>query len=202
MHITLLPNEAPLVLSGPSLAQMTDDEFFDFCQQHPDLRIERTAQHTILIMSPTGSLSSQHNAEINFQLSLWNREGRLGRVFDSNGGFRLPDGSIRAPDAAWLANARWETLTLEQQKKFAPLCPEFVLELASETDSVVDLQAKMLDWLRNGAQLAWLIIPETETAYIYRPSQPEPELVKGFENELSGEAVLPGFLLRLAELRD
>ncbi|TGE24499.1 Uma2 family endonuclease [Hymenobacter aquaticus] len=201
MHITLLPNEAPLTLSGPSLAQMTDDEFFDFCRQHPDLHIERTPQLTIVIMSPTGSLSSQRNAEINFQLSLWNRQQRLGRVFDSNGGFRLPDGSMRAPDAAWLTNARWDALTLEQQKKFAPLCPEFVLELASETDSIADLQAKMRDWLRNGAQLAWLVVPDTETAYIYRPGQPEPEVVQGFDNELSGETVLPGFQLRLAELR-
>ncbi|MBC6608016.1 Uma2 family endonuclease [Hymenobacter sp. BT188] len=189
-----------ILLGGSYLERMSDDEFFDFCQQHPDLRIERTANHEIIIMSPTGSLSSQRNAEINFQLSLWNRERRLGRVFDSNGGFRLPDGSMRAPDAAWLANARWNALTLEQQKKFAPLCPEFVLELASETDSVTDLQAKMLDWLSNGAQLAWLIVPETETAYIYRPGQPEPEVVQGFDNELSGEAVLPGFRLRLAEL--
>ena len=180
---------------------MTDDEFFDFCQHHPDLRIERTNLHEIRIMSPTGSLSSQRNAEITFQLSLWNREYRLGRVFDSNGGFRLPDGSMRAPDAAWLANTRWDALTLEQQKKFAPVCPEFVLELASETDNTTDLQVKMLDWLRNGAQLAWLIVPETETAYLYRAGQPEPEVVQGFDNELSGEAVLPGFRLRLAELR-
>ncbi len=86
-----------ILLGGSYLERMTDDEFFDFCQQHPQLRIERTANHEIIIMSPTGSLSSQRNAEINFQLSLWNREYRLGRVFDSNGGFRLPDGSMRAP---------------------------------------------------------------------------------------------------------
>ncbi|MBB4602102.1 Uma2 family endonuclease [Hymenobacter luteus] len=104
-----------------------------------------------------------------------------------------------SPDASWVSAAKWNALTPEQQDKFAPVCPEFVLELKSATDSLKTLQAKMLDWLRNGAQLAWLLVPETETAYLYRPGQPE--TVQGFDNELSGETVLPGFRLRLAELR-
>lgn len=196
-----LPDKAPVLLSGPNLVAMTDEEFFEFCRQNPDLRIERTAHYEILLMPPTGSISSQRNADITFQLSHWNRQYRLGRVFDSNGGFRLPDGSMKAPDAAWLSNGRWDALTLTQQKQFAPVCPEFILELAFETDSIAGLQIKMLDWLRNGAQLAWLIDPETEIAYIYRAGQPEPEVVRGFDQELSGETVLPEFRLRLAELR-
>ncbi|UOQ77122.1 Uma2 family endonuclease [Hymenobacter sp. 5516J-16] len=191
-----------ILLGGSYLGRMTDDEFFDFCQQHPDLRIERTANHEILLMSPTGSRSGKRNFRLNFQLGKWwEQHQQLGEAFDSNTGFTLPDGSVLSPDASWVSAAKWNALTLEQQDKFAPVCPEFVVELKSSSDSTKTLQAKMLDWLRNGAQLAWLIVPETETAYLYRPGQPEPEVVQGFEKELSGEAVLPGFRLRLAELR-
>ncbi|TLM97192.1 Uma2 family endonuclease [Hymenobacter jeollabukensis] len=181
---------------------MTDDEFFDFCQQHPELRIERTANHEILLMSPTGSRSGKRNARLIFQLGKWcEQHPALGEYFDSNTGFRLPDSSILSPDASWVSAAKWNALTPEQQDKFAPLCPELVVELKSNTDSLKALQAKMHDWLRNGAQLAWLLDPETETAYLYRPGQPEPETVQGFDNELSGETVLRGFRLRLSELR-
>ncbi|SHJ50180.1 Endonuclease, Uma2 family (restriction endonuclease fold) [Hymenobacter daecheongensis DSM 21074] len=201
MHLEL-PDLTPLRLSGPHLAEMTDDEFFSFCQQHADLRIERTATHEILIMSPTGSRSGKRNARLNGQLYLWfSTHSHLGEVFDSNTGFTLPDGSVLSPDASWVSAAKWNALTAEQQDKFAPVCPEFVVELKSASDSTKTLQAKMLDWLRNGAQLAWLLVPETETAYLYRPGQPEPETVQGFDNELSGETVLPGLRLRLAELR-
>lgn len=191
-----------ILLGGSYLGRMTDDEFFDFCQQHPDLRIERTAQHEILLMSPTGSRSGKRNARLTFQLGKWcEQHPQLGEYFDSNTGFTLPDTSILSPDASWVSAAKWNALTPEQQDKFAPVCPEFVVELKSKTDSLKDLQAKMHDWLRNGARLAWLLDPDTETAYIYRPGQPEPETVQGFDHELSGEAVLPGFRLRLSELR-
>ncbi|MBO3269591.1 Uma2 family endonuclease [Hymenobacter defluvii] len=195
-------SEHSLVLRGPYLEKMTDAEFFDFCQQHPELRIERTANHEIVLMSPTGSRSGKRNARLNGQLYNWFIDHtELGEVFDSNTGFTLPDGSVLSPDASWVSAAKWNALTTEQQDKFAPVCPEFVVELKSATDSTKTLQAKMLDWLRNGAQLAWLLVPETETAYLYRPGQPEPEVVQGFDQELSGEAVLPGFRLRLTELR-
>lgn len=191
-----------ILLGGSYLGRMTDDEFFDFCQQHPDLRIERTAHHEILLMSPTGSRSGKRNARLTFQLGKWcEQHPELGEYFDSNTGFTLPDSSVLSPDASWVSAAKWNALTPEQQDKFAPVCPEFVVELKSATDSLKTLQAKMLDWLRNGAQLAWLLNPETETAYLYRLGQPEPETVQGFDNELSGETVLPGFRLRLAELR-
>ncbi|UPL50811.1 Uma2 family endonuclease [Hymenobacter sublimis] len=194
--------EDVITLRSPVLANMSDDEFFDFCQLNSDLRIERTANHEILLMSPTGSRSGKRNARLTGQLYSWYAQhSQQGEVFDSNTGFTLPDGSVLSPDASWVSAAKWNALTTEQQDKFAPVCPEFVVELKSSSDSTKTLQAKMLDWLRNGAQLAWLIVPETETAYLYRPGQPEPELVQGFEKEISGEAVLPGFRLRLAELR-
>ena len=197
-----LPDKTPLLLSGPLLTTMSDDEFFGFCQQNANLRIERTATHEILIMSPTGSRSGKRNFRINLQLGKWwEQNQQLGEAFDSSTGFTLPDGSIKSPDASWIAAEKWNSLTLEQQSRFAPVCPDFIVELASDSDDVQELQKKMLDWLRNGARLAWLIAPKTETAYLYRAGQPEPEVVQGFDQELSGEDVLPGFRLRLAELR-
>lgn len=194
-------DNGPIILGGPYLERMTDDEFFTFCQQHPELRVERTAHHEIVLMSPTGSRSGKRNARLNLQLGKWwEQQSHLGEIFDSNTGFTLPDGSVLSPDASWVSAAKWNALTQEQQDKFAPVCPEFVVELQSASDSTKVLQAKMLDWLRNGAQLAWLLVPESETAYLYRPGQPEPEVVQGFDKELSGETVLPGFRLRLAEL--
>ncbi|HEX8349313.1 MAG TPA: Uma2 family endonuclease [Hymenobacter sp.] len=191
----------PLQLSGPHLARMSDDEFFAFCQQHPDLRIERTTTHEIIIMSPTGSRSGHRNFSLLVELGIWHKANPLGEAFDSSTGFTLPDGSVKSPDAAWIAAEKWNSLTPEQQNRYAPLCPDFIVELASDSDDVKELQKKMLDWQRNGACLAWLIVPRTETAYIYRAGQPEPEVVQGFDQELSGEDVLPGFRLRLAELR-
>lgn len=197
-----VPDKAPLLLSGPLLVTMSDDEFYDFCQQNADLRIERTANHEILIMSPTGSRSGKRNARLTFQLGKWCEQHEdLGEYFDSSTGFILPDGSVKSPDACWVAAERWNSLTSEQQSRYAPLCPNFIVELASDSDEVPSLQQKMLDWQRNGARLAWLIAPKTETTYIYRAGQSEPEVVQGFEQELSGENVLPGFRLRLAELR-
>lgn len=194
--------EDVITLRSPLLANMSDDEFFDFCQLNADLRIERTATHEILLMSPTGSRSGKRNARLTGQLYSWfAQHEQLGEVFDSNTGFTLPDGSVLSPDASWVSAAKWNALTPAQQDKFAPVCPEFVVELKSATDSLKTLQAKMLDYLRNGVQLAWLLNPETETAYLYRPGHPEPETVQGFDNELPGEPVLPGFRLRLSELR-
>jgi len=200
----MLPSfsEHSLVLRGPYLEKMTDDEFFDFCQQNADLRIERTANHEILVMSPTGSRSGKRNFRINLQLGKWwEQNQQLGEAFDSSTGFTLPDGSVKSPDACWVAAEKWNSLTLEQQSRYAPLCPDFIVELASDSDEVSILQEKMLHWQRNGARLAWLIAPKTETAYIYRAGHSEPEVVQGFDQELSGEDVLPGFRLRLAELR-
>ena len=197
-----LPDKAPVLLSGPNLITMTDEEFFDFCQQNADLRIERTASHEIVIMSPTGSRSGKRNARLNGQLYLWwSQHPSLGDTFDSSAGFTLPDGAVLSPDASWVSAAKWNALTTEQQEVFAPVCPEFIIELKSAKDSLKALQRKMQQWLRNGVQLAWLLVPKKETVYIYRAGQPEPEVVRGFDQELLGEKVLPEFRLRLEELR-
>lgn len=189
------------VLRGRHIHKMTDEEFYRFCLDNPDLRIERNEQQEIIIMSPTGSLSGHLNAEILRQLANWSVKNGLGKVFDSSTGFKLPDGSSRSPDASWVSNQAWKKLTKEEKRKFAPVCPEFVIELKSDTDDLADLKKKMRMWLHNGCQLAWLIDPDSQQSYLYRPSR-EPEAVVGFDQNLSGETVLPGFILDLSLLTE
>lgn len=189
------------VLHFSETTRMTDEEFFLFCQDNPELKIERTKQGNIILMALTGGETSTQNSEVNAEFVLWNRQTRFGKVFDSSGGFRLSDTSILSPDVAIVAQARWEALSLEQRKKFPPICPDFVLELKSPSDRLRDAQAKLQDWLDNGCRLAWLLDSETQIAYVYRPGQPVEEK-RGFAGQLlSGEAVLPGFTLALDLLR-
>ena len=194
--------DEPLVLSDPYLGRMTDDEFFNFCQQHPKWRIERNAQHDILIMAPTFTLTGKRNARLTGQLyAWWEQHQELGEIFDSNTGYILPNGAMRSPDASWVSAAQWNALTEEQQEKFAPVCPPFVVELKSKSDSLKTLLAKMEEYRRNGAELGWLLVPNTETAYIFRGGQDGYETVTGFDRELSGEEVLSGFVLDLRKLK-
>ncbi|RYY19114.1 MAG: Uma2 family endonuclease [Cytophagaceae bacterium] len=188
------------VLHGAILARLSDDEFFELCQANPTLNFERNAQQEIIIMPPAGSESSESCSEANYQLVHWNRQARLGHVYESSAGFRMPDSSVRSPDASWLSQAKWEQLTPEQRRKFPPVCPEFMLEVKSPSDSIVDLKAKMADYLINGVQLGFLLDVEAETAYVYRPGQ-DAETVQGYDQALSGEPVLPGFQLDLRPLR-
>ncbi|MEM9833729.1 MAG: Uma2 family endonuclease [Bacteroidota bacterium] len=188
-----------LVLRGRQMYQMTDEEFYRFCQDNRDLRIERNEHQEIIIMSPTGSLSGYLNNIISSQLYLWNQTAKLGKTFDSSTGFKLPDGSNRSPDAAWVSNKAWDQLSETEKRKFAPLCPEFVIELKSDTDDIEDLKKKMQMWLTNGCRLAWLIDPDEEKAYVYRPDRAV-ELAEGFDRTLSGEDVLPDFSLDLSLL--
>ncbi|MEK6480582.1 Uma2 family endonuclease [Catalinimonas sp. 4WD22] len=189
------------VLRGKVIHQMSDDEFFQFCVDNPELRIERNEQQEIIIMSPTGTISGFNSSECFGQLYLWNKQSKLGKTFDSSTGFLLPDGSVRSPDAAWVSNQQWSQLTAEQKKKFAPLCPEFVIEVKSDSDNLGDLQKKMQMWISNGCQLAFLIDPEVKQSFVYDKDGTVQQL-KGFDKQLSGNAVLPDFLLELTELED
>ena len=182
------------------LEQLTDDEFFHFCQQNRDLRIERTCKGEVIIMSPTGTRTGLRNSEINFQLQSWNKQRQAGYVFDSSTGFKLPNGSERSPDASWVSREKWEALSSEEQEKFAPLCPEFVIELKSPSDLLPTLRDKMEVWMSNGCRLGWLIYPELETVFIYRADGSRDEL-HDFGRRVSGEDVLPGFELDLSALR-
>ena len=173
----------------------TSDEFFDLCQANPTLQMERTAAGEVVIMSPVGSKTSARNASITAQLWTWNDEAQLGITFDSSGGFHLPNGADRSPDAAWIPKERWDTLTAQQQQKFAPICPDFLIELRSSSDHIQDLRNKMQEYLDNGTRLGWLIDPETRTIEIYEPGE-EVEVLYNPEH-VAGDPVLPGFILTM-----
>ncbi|MEH2444877.1 MAG: Uma2 family endonuclease [Nostoc sp.] len=177
---------------------LTDDQFFQMCQKNRDYRFERTASGELLIMPPTGSDTGRRNVKITSQLDIWNSETNLGEVFDSSTGFTLPNGAERSPDASWVKVERWNALTPEQQEKFAPICPDFVVELRSRTDSLKELQEKMQEYIENGAQLGWLIDRKNKRVEIYRLGKD----VEILDNpaSLSGENVLPGFVLDLQQI--
>lgn len=182
---------------------LSDKEFEQFCFDNKELRIERDAEQNILIMSPTHSLSGSYNSVLNYQVFRWNIEtGLNGVVFDSSSGFTIPDGSMRSPDVSWVSNEKWSGLSDEQQRSFAPVCPEFVIELKSESDTIQSLKNKMVDvWLKNGVQLGILIAPEPEEVHIYRIKE-APEVVSGFENPISCDSILKDFELDLSFLKN
>jgi Uma2 family endonuclease len=177
---------------------LTDEQFFQLCQHHREYRFERTATGALIIMPPTGGETSRRNSDIIVQLGMWNRQTQRGIVFDSSGGFRLLNGADRSPDAAWVAKDRWNALTPDQRQTFPPLCPDFVVELRSPSDDLNTLQAKMQEYIENGAQLGWLIDPQTRQVKVYRPNQ-EPVCLNA-PPILSGEPILPGFQLDLTDI--
>jgi Uma2 family endonuclease len=198
MVIALPANLPPVKL--PRQLRVTDEQFLQFIKANPDLRLERSATGELIVMSPTGSESSNYNFEMGVDFGTWNRQVGIGKAFDSSTGFRLPNGATRSPDIAWVTSDRWNALTPEQRKGFAPICPDFVIELLSETDDLEELQAKMQEYIENGCRLAWLINPRNRTTEIYRPGQPMAS--QSFAAPLFGEDVLPGFILNLQTIFD
>ncbi len=190
------------VVSLPSTLELklhlTDEQFWQLCQDNDDLQFERTAAGELIIMSPTGSETGKRNADLNFQLYAWNRQYKLGIVFDSSSGFKLPNGAQRSPDAAWIKLDRWNALTSKEKERFAPLCPDFVVELMSSSDSLRKTRTKMEEYQENGAQLGWLINRKQQQVEIYRPDQ-NPEILTHPET-VSGEDILPGFVLDLSTI--
>ena len=180
------------------VVELTDDQFYELCQANRDLRLERTATGEIIIMPPAGGETGHRNIEISFQLEAWSRQNDLGIAFDSSTGFKLPNGAERSPDASWIKCARWNSLNSEQKRKFPPLCPDFVIELRSETDSIKTLKLKMQEYIDNGAKLGWLIDPKTKKVEIYRQGK-QVEILQN-PATLSGEEVLPGFVLNLSSV--
>ncbi|MDJ0582895.1 Uma2 family endonuclease [Crocosphaera sp.] len=188
-----IPNEIALTV--------TPKQFAALAAANRDLRLERTKIGHLIVNPPTGSESGKRNAKIATQLGVWGEANeQLGEYFDSSTGFELPNGANRSPDASWIRKERWDALTPEQRKGFAPLCPDFVLELRSETDSLNDLREKMQEYMENGARLGWLIDPHNKRVEIYRIGQ----AVEVLENPrtLSGETVLPRFTLTLKRIWD
>ena len=190
--------QGPLVMHIQPVFELTDEQFFDLCQINRELRIERTSQGDLLIMPPVGGDTGRRNAGLIALLTSWSWEENTGVTFDSSTGFALPNGAIRSPDAAWVIRSRLEALSDEQKASFLPLCPDFVVELRSPSDSLTGLQAKMQEYIDNGAQLGWLLDPQNRDVYVYRPNQP----VEHLENvtSLSGAPVLGGFVLSLQRI--
>ena len=178
--------------------KITHEQFLKLALVNQDLQLERTATGELIIMAPTGSMTGNRNSSIIGQLWSWNYQTKLGKTFDSSSGFHLPNGSDRSPDAAWVKQERWDSLTREEQETFAPLCPDFVVELRSKNDTILELQKKMKEYQSNGAILGWLIDSKNRKVEIYRQDR-EVEIVEN-PNSLSGEDVLPGFVLDLTEV--
>ncbi len=185
----------PLILNNPEIAPITDEQFYQLCAANRELKLERTAKGDLIIMPPTGGGTGKRNSDINLDLGLWNRQTKLGIVFDSSTCFKLPNGGERSPDASWIPLAKWEALTPEQQEKFPPICPDFIIELRSPSDSLKPLQEKMQEYMDNGCRLGWLINRQNRQVEIYRQGQ-EKEILEN-PLTLSGEEILPGFVLNL-----
>ncbi|WP_079681608.1 Uma2 family endonuclease [Planktothrix sp. PCC 11201] len=177
---------------------LTSEQFWQLCQENNDFRFERTNSGELIIMPPTGGNTGKRNADLIFQLLVWKRQNNLGEVFDSNTGFTLPNGADRAPDASWVSQERWESLTPEQQDKFVPLCPDFVVELMSPSDSLEKTRQKMQEYQENGAKLGWLINRKQQQIEVYRLHQ-DVEILE-HPNQISGEDILPGFVLDLTSI--
>ncbi|MEH2221674.1 Uma2 family endonuclease [Nostoc sp.] len=199
MTTLLIQTEStPLTVNFPSLVQMTNEQFYEFCQANGDLRIERTANGEVIIMPPAFSDTGNRNFNIAAQLGNWTEQDGTGIGFDSSTGFTLPNGAMRSPDASWIELERWNALTDAQKASFAPICPSFVIELRSSSDRLIKLQEKMQEYIDNGALLGWLIDRQNRKVYIYRPNR-EVEILDNPE-AVSGNPELPGFVLRMGKI--
>ena len=178
--------------------KLTEEQFVRLCQENPDVQLEMTAQGELVIMPPTGLETGRKNTKVTQRLANWSDADGTGVVCDSSTLFTLPNGAKRSPDGSWVRRERWEALSEEQRRGFGRLCPDFVVELRSPSDRLADLREKMQEYLDNGAHLGWLIDPLEKRVYVYRPDHPveildDPPMV-------SGDPVLPGFVLPVREL--
>ncbi len=177
------------------IIKLTDDEFYQLCRHNPDIKFERNVNGEIIVMPPTGGETGNRNSETNAEFVIWNRKTKLGKVFDSSTCFKLPNGANRSPDVSWVKQDRWDTLTPKQKEKFPPIAPDFVLELMSPTDTLEETRAKMQEYIDNKVKLGWLINPKARAVEIYRLDKTV-DLLNN-PTDLSGENVLPGFVLDL-----
>lgn len=200
MTTTLLiqTESSPLTVSLPAVAPMTREQFYAFCQANRDLRIERTATGDVVIMPPAFSDTGNRNFNLAAYLWVWTEQNGTGLGFDSSSGFTLPNGATRSPDAAWINADRWNALTEDEKASFAPICPDFVIELRSASDTLTGLQAKMQEYMENGVLLGWLIDRKHRTVHVYRPNQ-APQILEN-PDSLSGDPELSGFVLPMAKV--
>ncbi len=200
MSTTLIQVEPNAIVLhfGPMLKKLSDEDFFEFCQLNREWRIERTEEGDLIIMPPTGSKTGALNFNLTVKFGIWAEKDGTGKGFDSSTGFTLPNGAKRSPDLSWIRLERWNALTEEEQKRFAPICPDFVVELRSESDSLEALQEKIKEYIENGAQLGWLIDPVEQRVFVYRPHADA--LLIEQPQTLSGEPLLPEFTLEMKEI--
>ncbi|MBW4583415.1 MAG: Uma2 family endonuclease [Tildeniella nuda ZEHNDER 1965/U140] len=191
-------DNTPLTVNLPAIAPMTPAEFYAFCLANRDLRIERTASGDVIIMPPAFADTGNRNFKIAQQLANWADQDGTGIGFDSSAGFTLPNGATRSPDASWIRLERWQTLTEAQKASFAPICPDFVIELRSSSDTLTSLQDKLQEYIANGAVLGFLIDRKNYTVHLYRPNQ-KPTVLDNPET-VSGDPELPGFILQMAKI--
>jgi Uma2 family endonuclease len=188
----------PLTVHLPAIESMSVEQFYEFCLANRDLRIERTASGKVIVMSPAFSDTGNRNIKIAQQLANWAEPDGTGEPFDSSAGFTLPNGATRSPDASWIKLECWNALSEEQKASFAPICPDFVIELRSSSDTLSSLQNKMQEYIDNGASLGLLIDRKNRKVHIYRRDR-EPEILDN-PDTVSGDPVLPGFVLRMANI--
>ncbi len=199
MTTLLIQSESiPLTVYLPSGEKTTYEQFYELCQANPDLRLELSANGEVIIMPPAFSDTGNRNMRIAQQVTNWADEDGTGEAFDSSTGFTLPNGAIRSPDASWIKSDRWNALTNEQKASFAPICPDFVVELRSSSDTLKSLQDKMHEYIENGAMLGFLIDRKNHTVHLYRPLR-SPEVLQHPES-VSGDPELPGFILQMAKI--
>ncbi len=184
----------------PKARRLSDDDFFDFCRVNSDYRIEMDKHGDIEIMPPTGGETGIKNFKLTGAFGLWVQKDGTGEGFDSSTAFILPNGATRSPDLSWMTLERWNAIPKAKRKKFAPVCPDFVVELRSETDTIKKLQAKIEEYIENGASLGWLIDAITRKVYVYRPGAE----IEIFDNpkEISGGELLKGFTLKMKDIWD
>jgi Uma2 family endonuclease len=199
MTTLLIQTESvPLTVNLPMPIEMTMAEFYEFCQANRNLRIERSANGEVVIMPPAFSDTGNRNLKIAQQLGNWADQDGTGEAFDSSAGFTLPNGAMRSPDAAWIQLERWNALAEDEKASFAPICPDFVVELKSSSDTLSGLQAKMEEYMVNGTLLGFLIDRKSHQVHVYRPGQ-APEILEN-PDEVCGDPELPGFQLRMAKV--
>lgn len=184
-----------LLVPRRSGLRVSDRVFARLCRDNRDLRLERTARGELIVMPPAGTESGGQNAKATTRLGVWAEADGTGEYFDSSTGYTLPNGATRSPDASWITLERWNALSPEDRKKFAPICPDFVVELMSPSDTREEVRAKMREWIDQGARLGWLLDPKAVEVEIYRPGRP-PETLNQ-PDSLRGEHVLPGFVMEL-----
>ena len=189
-----------IILKDRISASMTDDEFLWFCLENKDLRIERNSNLEIIIMSPVTTKSNYGSGAAFAQLYMWSIANGTGLAFDSSTGFTLPDRSVFSPDASWVSNEKWNALSEEDKDRYAPVCPEFVIEVRSKSDLLDDLKKKMEVWSKNGSHQAWLIDPREKASYVFRPGK-EVEVITGLDKKIEGEGSVKGFVLDLTLLK-